>query len=182
MALVTGNPCTCDLWRKSVVLSFALVKTLPVSLSRSDQEMRLVIFCVTIFIFETLNLCLCIGQSTGSNLCKIPCEKDRFDIGKDCVEAGNKCQCIAHCCWAFDCKLWKVFARCRKKCLVTEWNRFGSSKGPVKCDHFRCLDHYLLDWDLRDVDDKEHINCIQHCCYAFNCKRYSGYCREMCNK
>lgn len=127
------------------------------------------------------------GNGSGGGIgsyCKIPCEKDRFDLGRDCIEApGTKCQCVAHCCWAFDCRRWPVFANCRKKCRVLEWSRFGPNKGPAHCDHFRCPDHHLLPWDLRNIDSAEEtevLNCVQHCCYAFNCKRYSGYCRDQC--
>lgn len=125
------------------------------------------------------------GKSVSQ--CKVPCHEERFDKGRVCIDSGNKCPCLAHCCWAFDCRLWPMFANCRKKCRVAEWNKFGLSSGPVSCDHFdqaiRCEEKkaYFIDWDIRDVKDIERINCIQHCCYAFNCKQYSGYCRNMCN-
>ena len=75
-----------------------------------------------------------------------------------------------------------MFAHCRKKCRVTEWSRFGqiNPKSITKCDEFPCPSHHLIDWDVRNINDPEEINCVQHCCYAFNCKRYSGFCREAC--
>lgn len=117
----------------------------------------------------------------NKNNCSISCIKERFDIGKDCVDADNaRCQCIGHCCWSFDCRLWPVFAQCRKKCKIRDWSHFGANKGPVECNHFPCYEHYLMAWDYRNVTNSRHINCIKHCCYAFNCKKFSGYCREMC--
>ncbi|KAH9400560.1 hypothetical protein TYRP_002126 [Tyrophagus putrescentiae] len=124
-----------------------------------------------------------IGGAIGGsgNYCKIPCFKERFDLGRDCVEApGAKCQCVAHCCWAFDCRMWPIFANCRKKCRVQEWSRFGFNKGPAQCDHFRCMETHLIPYDLRNATEPKVINCIQHCCYAFNCKRFAGYCRDQC--
>ncbi|UXI17279.1 hypothetical protein NH340_JMT03222 [Sarcoptes scabiei] len=112
--------------------------------------------------------------------CNIDCIVERFDIGKDCVESGDQCQCIAHCCWAFDCRLWSVFAQCRKKCKIQDWTRFGPNRGSVDCDRFPCYEHYLLPWDIRNIENTTQINCIQHCCYAFNCKRFGGWCRETC--
>lgn len=117
----------------------------------------------------------------NKNNCSISCIKERFDIGKDCVDADNvRCQCIGHCCWSFDCRLWPVFAQCRKKCKIRDWSHFGANRGPVECNHFPCYEHYLMAWDYRNVTNSRHINCIKHCCYAFNCKKFSGYCREMC--
>lgn len=118
------------------------------------------------------------------NNCTIPCEHERFDIGKDCVNAGDRCQCVAHCCWAFDCRNWPVFAQCRKKCKIRDWSRFGPAAlhhdHPIECNHFPCYEHYLIPWDIRNVNQTRHINCIKHCCFAFNCKKFSGYCRELC--
>lgn len=126
-------------------------------------------------------VCILVDQvSSKGNICNIDCEQERFDPGKDCVESGAKCQCIAHCCWAFDCRNWPVFAQCRKKCRVKEWNRFGPKTGSAKCDQYPCYDHYLMEWDLRNLEQPKQKNCVQHCCYAFNCKKYSGYCRELC--
>lgn len=116
------------------------------------------------------------------NNCTIPCERERFDIGKDCVDAGDRCQCVAHCCWAFDCRQWPVFAQCRKKCKIRDWSRFGQSSHhlSIDCNYFPCYEHYLISWDIRNVNQTRQINCIKHCCYAFNCKKFSGYCRELC--
>ena len=165
---------TCDLC--------LLIRSIPIS--PNDPTMWNKSFCCIQFIFLLATLLLgLLSSSIGqprSHICKVSCHKEYFDIGKDCVEAASKCPCIAHCCWALDCRLWAVFAQCRKKCRVSEWNRFGVSKGPVGCQHFRCNENFLMEWDIREVKDKEQINCIQHCCFAFNCKKYSGYCREMC--
>lgn len=114
--------------------------------------------------------------------CTISCREERFNKGRICIDSGNKCPCLAHCCWAFDCRLWPMFANCRKKCRVQEWSKFGKpDENLTPCNHFRCEESYFIEWDIRDVRDPDRINCIQHCCYAFNCKQYSGYCRNMCN-
>lgn len=110
------------------------------------------------------------------------CTDGYFDEGKDCYESNrNHCNCIAHCCLAFDCRDWGHLVQCRRKCGSQKPNRFGLKLSEkLECEKYLC-DPYYFDpsWDARNSNNQQR-NCIGHCCYAFDCRRALGYCRHEC--
>jgi len=138
------------------------------------------------------------------NLCPkwLNCTENYFDEGKDCgqvVESAvsaaaasgpagaaggsrGRCNCIAHCCMAFDCRDWGILVQCRRKCGVTP-NRFGlrRTEGGIDCEKYYCERAYFDPaWDVRGATTGTQRNCIGHCCYALDCRRTLGYCRHAC--
>ncbi|KAF7490537.1 hypothetical protein SSS_05313 [Sarcoptes scabiei] len=124
-----------------------------------------------------------LSQRVSSSGCpkSLNCTEGFFDEGKDCYEANRqRCNCIAHCCFAFDCRDWGHLVQCRRKCGVIP-NRFGLKRTDRnECDKFVCQrDYYDSGWDSRNSNDQQR-NCIGHCCFAFDCRRSLGYCRHAC--
>lgn len=110
------------------------------------------------------------------------CTDGYFDEGKDCYESNrNRCNCIAHCCLAFDCRDWGHLVQCRRKCGTQTPNRFGLKRSDkLECEKYYCERYYFdPSWDARNANDEQR-NCIGHCCFAFDCRRALGYCRHAC--
>ncbi|OTF73765.1 hypothetical protein BLA29_002215 [Euroglyphus maynei] len=124
-----------------------------------------------------------LNNNNNNNNCPktLNCTVGYFDEGKDCYDANrNRCNCIAHCCLAFDCRDWGHLVQCRRKCGTTP-NRFGLKRSDkLECEKYNCDRHYFdPSWDARNANDEQR-NCIGHCCFAFDCRRALGYCRHAC--
>ncbi|CAG2170705.1 unnamed protein product [Oppiella nova] len=118
-------------------------------------------------------------QTIPKGNCQVNCTADYFDEGKDCHDSRGQCNCIAHCCLAFDCRNWGNLVQCRRKCNVVP-NKFGKQSHQMNCEQYLCdKAYYDPSWDARGTDDRQR-NCVEHCCYAFDCRKASGYCRQTC--
>lgn len=112
--------------------------------------------------------------------CPEDCHPEYFNIGRDCAASDGRCNCIAHCCLAFDCRDWGNLVQCRRRCDVVP-NKFGRNTPQVNdCSKFACdTSFYNPSWDARRATEDQK-NCIAHCCYAFDCRLTLGYCRQAC--
>lgn len=112
--------------------------------------------------------------------CSEACNPEYFNIGRDCADSNGRCDCIAHCCLAFDCRDWGNLVQCRRRCGVVP-NKFGKRTPQENdCSKFACNSKYYQPaWDARSTTEKQR-NCVAHCCYAFDCRHSLGYCRQSC--